>query len=207
MKPESIVLAVAGTFFGFLVGWVIGSQQARSVPMPMTPAAAVAPQAQQPASTPPAQPPRALDERQVQVLTAAAQQNASDPQPRVQLGNMHFDAERYPEAARWYEEALKLAPKDANVSTDLGVSYYYMNQADRALEQFKYSLSVDPTHTKTLLNQGIVQAFGKQDLKAAGASWQKVIELAPNSQEAAAAKKALDGLKSAHPEMVSTPGV
>ena len=28
MKPESIVLAVAGAFFGLIVGWVLGSQQA-----------------------------------------------------------------------------------------------------------------------------------------------------------------------------------
>jgi Tfp pilus assembly protein PilF len=52
---------------------------------------------------------------------------------------------------------LKLAPKDANLSTDLGVSFYYLNQPDRALQQFDYSLTIDPKHAKTLLNQGIVR--------------------------------------------------
>ena len=58
------------------------------------------------------------------------------PQPRVQLGNLYFDAERYDEAITWYSEALKLAPNDVNVSTDLGVCYYYTNQPDKALAQF-----------------------------------------------------------------------
>ena len=54
---------------------------------------------------------------------------------------------------------------------------------------------------KTLLNVGIVRAFGKQDLKGATESWQKVIELAPGTPEAQAAKRALDSLQSAHPGM------
>jgi tetratricopeptide (TPR) repeat protein len=207
MKPESIVLAVAGTFFGILVGWVIGTQQVRTVPAAVAPAAVAAPQGQQPAAMPAAQAPRPLDAGQVQALTAAAQQNASDAQPRIQLGNLYFDAEQYADAVKWYEAALALAPKNADVSTDLAVSFYYMNQADRALDQFKHSLEIDPKHAKTLLNQGIVQAFGKQDLQGAAASWQKVIDFAPNSPEAATAKKALDGLKSAHPNMSGAPGV
>ena len=123
----------------------------------------------------------------------------TSPQPRVELGNLYFDAERYTDAIKWYGEALKLAPTDVNVSTDLAVSYYYTNQPDRALEQFQASLKLDPKHTKTLLNQGIVQAFGKQDLAAAEQSWQQVIQLEPNSAEGQAAKRALDSLKSAHP--------
>jgi tetratricopeptide (TPR) repeat protein len=117
----------------------------------------------------------------------------------VQLGNMYFDAERYDEAARWYEQAIGLNPKDINVSTDLGVSYYYQGQYDRALQQFDHSLSLDGKHLKTLLNQGIVRAFGKQDLDGAAASWQKVIAASPESQEGQAAKRLLDNLKTAHP--------
>ncbi len=201
MKPESIVLAVAGIFLGIIVGWIIGTQQAST---PRAPLSAVATQ-QAPASgqatpMPAAQPPKSVDESEVQALRASAEKNASDEAPRVQLGNLYFDAERYEDAVRWYEEALKLAPKDANVSTDLGVSFFYLNQPDRALQQFDYSLSVDPRHAKTLLNQGIVRAYGKQDLQGAAAAWQKLIEVAPDSQEATLARRALDGLKSAHPD-------
>jgi tetratricopeptide (TPR) repeat protein len=112
----------------------------------------------------------------------------------VQLGNAYFDAERYEDAVKYYEEALKLDPKNVDASTDLGVSYYYTNRADQALKQFDYSLSLDPNHTKTLLNQGIVLAFGKRDLDGASAAWKKVVTLAPQSQEGQAAQRGLEGI-------------
>ncbi len=192
MKAESIVFAVVGVFFGLIVGWVLGAQYATSS---RAAGAASAPPVQQ-ASAPPA---RTVDENQVTTLRADIQRDPNSAQPRVALGNLYFDAERYDEAAKWYEDALRLDPRDINASTDLGVSYYNLNQPDKALQQFDRSLSIDPKHAKTLLNQGIVRAFGKQDLEGAAAAWQKVIEIAPTGQEGQTARRLLDGLKSAHP--------
>ena len=135
----------------------------------------------------------------VTALKNVADREPSNAQPRVELGNLYFDAERYDDAVKWYSDALKLSPNDVNVSTDLGVCYYYSNQPDKALEQFDRSLKIDPKHAKTLLNVGIVRAFGKQDLDGAIKAWQQVLDVAPNSQEAQAAKRALDSLQSAHP--------
>lgn len=194
MKAESIVFAVAGTFFGIIVGWILGSQQATG------PRVATAPVAQQaPASTGNTPPPPQLDQGRVQALRNVAEQNPKDAEPRVQLGNMFFDAERYTDAITWYESALALKPADPNLSTDLGVAYYYTNQPDRAIAQFQKSLAADPKHTKTLLNMGIVKAFGKQDLAGAAEAWQQVIAISPNSPEGQAANKALEGLRNAHP--------
>ena len=121
--------------------------------------------------------------------------------PRVALANLYFDAERYSDAVKWYEEAMKLDARNADVSTDLGVSYYYLNQPDRALQQFEHSLAVNPKHTKTMLNLGIVRAFGKQDLEGASKAWQQVVDIAPASPEGQAAKRALDAMKNAHPDV------
>jgi len=71
-------------------------------------------------------------------------------------------------------------------------------QPDKALAQIDKSLALDPKHPATLLNQGIIRAFGKQDLPGALESWQKVVQYAPNSPEAARAKEGIDGLQSAH---------
>jgi cytochrome c-type biogenesis protein CcmH/NrfG len=68
------------------------------------------------------------------------------------------------------------------------------------LTQFDQSLRVDPKHVKTLLNVGIVRAFGKQDFGGAAKAWQQVVDLAPDSPEGQAAKKGLEGIKSAHPD-------
>ena len=102
---------------------------------------------------------------------------------------------------KWYETSLALAPKNANVSTDLAVSYYYTNQLDRALKQFEASLAIDPRHTKTLLNLGMVKAFGKQDLLGAAQAWKQVLDIAPpDSPEARAARQAIESLRAAHPD-------
>lgn len=197
MRADAIVFAVAGALFGVIVGWILGSQQAGSAPA--SPAAAPAPAA---AATPaPAGggAPVVLDQNRVQSLRALAEQDPKNPQPRVDLGNTYFDAEQYAEAIQWYEAALALNPNDPNVSTDLGVAYYYTNQPARAVAQFEHSLSVDPAHTKTMLNMGIVKAFGQQDLEGAVAAWERVVQLAPDSPEGEAAKKALDGMRQAHP--------
>ena len=190
MKAESIVFAVAGMFFGVILGWVIGTQQAG----PRTAAPAAATAAAQPAAEGAAPQAAVLDEARVQALTTIIKNDPANAGAHVQLGNAYFDAERYPDAIKYYEEAVKLDPKNVDASTDLGVSYYYSNQADRALKQFDHSLSLDPNHTKTLLNQGIVLAFGKRDLNGASAAWKKVVALAPQSQEGQAAQRGLDGI-------------
>jgi Flp pilus assembly protein TadD len=93
---------------------------------------------------------------------------------------------------------VALNPKDVSVSTDLGVSYYYNNQPDLAIKQLEHSLQVDPKHPKTLLNMGVVRAFGKQDLKGATDVWRRLVEIAPDSPEGRQARQALETLSSAH---------
>lgn len=196
MKSESIAFALAGVLFGLLAGWIIGSQQTSVQRTVASPAAASTSNSATQGSN---QRAALLDEAKVAAFRSIAEKEPSNAKPRAELGNLYFDAERYDEAIKWYSEAFALDQKDANLSTDLGVSYYYTNQPDKALEQFAKSLQADPKHLKTLLNMGIVKAFGKQDLEGAEAAWQQVIQLAPDSPEGLSAKRALDSLKSAHP--------
>ena len=195
MKPDSIATGLAGILFGLIAGWVIGSQQARLGPQVSTPQAAAQPAGAAEGGSPPA----LLDENQVTAYKSVAEREPSNPAPRVQLGNLYFDAERYDDAIKWYSEGLKLAPKDPDVSTDLGVAYYYTNQFDKALEQFDHSLKVDPKHVKTYLNLGVVRARGKQDLAGAQKAWEQVVALAPGSPEAQQASRMLEAIRSAHP--------
>jgi cytochrome c-type biogenesis protein CcmH/NrfG len=188
---ESLLLGVAGIFFGILVGWIIGSQQATPArdATPATPEARTS-QAQAPP----------FDEKRAAALEASAEKNPRDAAARIELGNLYFDHDRFAEASRWYQAALQIDPRNVDVSTDLGIAFYYQNQPDAALEQFARSLAIDPRHTKTLLNVGIVRAFAKKDLDGAAKAWQRVVDLAPDSPEAQRAREALTRFRSAHPE-------
>jgi len=195
MNRESLVFAISGVMFGLLVGWILGSQQV-TTPAPTTSAPA--------AQMPPAQTPPPVDVQRAADLERQANAEPANATVRVDLGNLYFDAERYDLAISWYEAALNINPKDVNASTDLGVSYYSSNQVDRALAQFEHSLSIDPAHTKTLLNKGIVLAFGKQDLEAASRAWEQLVKVAPDSPEATRAREALAAVKAAHPTATPT---
>ncbi len=198
MKRESLVFALSGTFFGLIVGWIIGSQQG-AVRAP-DPAAAPA------AASAPANGGAPFDASRAAQLE---QQAAADPRNasvRIALANLYFDAQRFDQAATWYEAALAIDPTDVNASTDLAVAYYQLQQPDKALAQIDHSLEVDPRHLKTLLNQGIIRAFGKQDLAGAAQSWQRVVDIAPDSEEGRRARQGLDGIAAAQKGSGSTSG-
>jgi tetratricopeptide (TPR) repeat protein len=194
MKADSIAYVIAGICFGVILGWVIGTQQARR-PGPAPTAAAPVAEGQSAGNPRQAS---ALDEGRVQALTTIIKSDPKNADAVVQLANTYFDAEHWDDAIQWYRRAVELDAKNADASTDLGVSLYYTNKADEALAQFEHSLKIDPKHTKTLLNKGIVLAFGKQDLKAASEEWKKVVTLAPDSPEGQAARRALEGVANAH---------
>jgi tetratricopeptide (TPR) repeat protein len=199
MKAESVAFAVAGMCFGVILGWVLATQEAsRSTPVAPAPPAATAP-----APTNQRQAP-ALDQARVQELQAAIEKDPRNADNHAQLGNAYFDAEQWPSAIASYEQSLKLDPNNPDVSTDLGVSYFYTNRTDDALAQFERSLKISPNHTKTLLNKGIVLAFGKEDLQAAADEWKKVVQLAPDSPEGQRARQALEGVAAAHAQQNTT---
>ncbi len=106
MRADAIVFGIAGALFGIIVGWVLGSQQTAARATVTAPVAQAAPA--QPAGAPPAAAP--IDPARIKALEEAAGQNPKDVQPRVQLGNMFFDAEQYPQAITWYEQAIALNP-------------------------------------------------------------------------------------------------
>lgn len=201
MKLEPVVYAIAGVFFGLITGWIIGSQQAVIVPRARVAQTEAAPQQASPASSGPAATapaPAILDETKVAALRTVADGDPKNAMARTQLGDLYYDAGKYPDAIKWYQATLALNPKDVNVSTDLGVSYYYNNDPGRAIQQLEASLKIDPSHAKTLLNLGVVRAFGKQDLKGAIEAWQRLVEVSPQSPEGQQARQALDSLSSGH---------
>ena len=199
MKAESVAFAVAGMCFGIILGWVLATQEASraSLSLPATTPAAA------PAATNQRQAP-ALDETRVKTLQAAIEKDPKNAANYALLANAYFDAEQWASAIGNYERALKLDPNNADISTDLGVSYYYTNRTDEALAQFERSLKISPNHTKTLLNKGIVLAFGKENLQAAADEWKKVVALSPDSAEGQAARRALEGVEAAHARQGTT---
>ena len=194
MTRDSLAFAVSGTVFGLLVGWIIGTQQVQVVPPPAQ--VADTPAASAPAPSPGQ--PQAFDASRAAELETRAKAEPRNAQVRADLGNVYYDARRFEEAIPWYEASLAIEPNDVNVSTDLAVAYYGTKQVDRAVQQADRSLAIDARHLKTLLNKGIFLAFGKEDMAGAAKVWERVVEIAPDTEEGRLAKQGLQGLATAH---------
>jgi tetratricopeptide (TPR) repeat protein len=191
-RIEPLPLIVSLLFASGLMGWVVWSQ--RPVEPEIVAEVAAPPAAETP--SPPAVPP--VDETRAADLRQAAEQAPADVQVRIDLGNLYFYAQRFEEAVPWYEAVLALESEAVDVSTDLALAYYYLEDTDRALAQFDRSLEIDPAHPKTFLSIGMVRAFGNRDLDGAMAAWEEVVRVAPGSSEALAATEALESLRAVH---------
>ena len=96
----------------------------------------------------------------VRLLRRAYQLDSRDYETTVILGNALFeigqtsDPSQFAEARRFYLRALETRPDDANVRTDLGLSYFYERPSDprRAIEQYRRSLQINPRHEQALQN-------------------------------------------------------
>lgn len=96
----------------------------------------------------------------VRFLKRAVDASPNDRSALVSLANALFDlgqlgeAARFTEARGYYQKALELDPKDVNVRTDLGLTFYYGEPSDPqgAIREYRKSLEIDPRHEQTLQN-------------------------------------------------------
>lgn len=106
------------------------------------------------------------------MLKRAYDANPKDRELAVSMGNVLFDIgqatdpARFTEAREYYSKALEIKPDDANVRTDLGLTYYFGQPSDpqRAIAEYRKSLAIDPRHEPTLQNMAAaLMTVGKTD--------------------------------------------
>lgn len=119
----------------------------------------------------------------LEFYTRAAKLKSNDYGLLVKLGDGTFDLRRYDEAAKWYEQAIKIKPGDPTVQMDLGQSYYLRRPRDleRAIASYRAALKIDPRHEKSL--QNLTAALIDQgDLPGARKSIEQLAQVNPGNQ-------------------------
>lgn len=125
---------------------------------------------------------RALADSQAAPLLEQLKAQPDNAALLVNVGNLYYDAKQYPIAVDYYGRALKVKPADASVRTDMATGYWYMGDADRAIEEFNLALSYSPNSPNALFNRGLVKWQGKKDASGALADWQKLLASNPDYQ-------------------------
>ncbi len=95
------------------------------------------------------------------LMLRASEKNPKDNDLLLALGNVSFDIGQsthdnkgLEEARKYYGQALQLKPKQVDVQTDIGSSYFLEDppQYEKALAEYRKSLQMEPEHTRTLDN-------------------------------------------------------
>jgi cytochrome c-type biogenesis protein CcmH/NrfG len=128
---------------------------------------------------------RAMADKQAAPLLDKLKANPQDVETLAQIGNMYYDAQQYPVAVDYYGKALAIEPKNVSVRTDMGTAFLYMNDVDRAIQEFQTAIKDNPKHGQAMFNLGMAQWRGKGDMQGAVATWEKLLKTVPDFPERA----------------------
>jgi cytochrome c-type biogenesis protein CcmH/NrfG len=181
---QAYVLAVICLVVGIALGYFIRGSE--SPAQPATSAGAATPAGMPAGQMGPGQLQPIPQQQSPDVVAAAAKPmldalkaNPDDWDKLVQLGNLYYDNNVFPEAITYYQRAVKIRP-DPNVLTDLGTSYFNIGDSKTALAKYAEALKYDPKLVNALLNTGIVKWQGLKDPKGAIEVWEKLLRDNPN---------------------------
>jgi cytochrome c-type biogenesis protein CcmH/NrfG len=121
-----------------------------------------------------------MADKKAEPLLAKLRRDPNSAETLNQLGILYRATHQFKEAEGYYEKALQADTKNVNVRTDLASCLYYVGDVDGAIAQLQKSLSYDPKHAGTLMNLGIIEWKGKNDVNAAVAAWDKLLKLNPD---------------------------
>ena len=175
MRRDTFVFMLAGTVFGLVVGYMAAQWGVLPSPARTVAASRVAPAAA-------AARPR-VDPNEAAALESLALRQPQDAAVRVELGNLHMDAERWDDAVRWYREALAIDTSLADVATDLGACLVSAGRDKEALAALDQALARDPAHRLALYNC-VVALLRLGRAEEAVAAWQELLKRHPDDPQA-----------------------
>lgn len=135
--------------------------------------------------------------QEVQQLESLAKANPKNVNAWIALGNAQMDTQRFAEAIISYQRALELDPKNVDVRVDMGTCYRGVGQPEKAVEEYRKAMKFDPRHLMARMNAGVVLANDLGRKAEAVKEFEKYLELAPNSPNAAEIRQEVQKMKAA----------
>lgn len=98
----------------------------------------------------------------------------------VELGNLYFDANKYKDAIRAYNQYLAIIPNNADVLTDLGIMYRRDGNPTEAISSFDKAMEANPYHEPSRFNKGLVLYYDVGFQDEGVKVWQELNKINPN---------------------------
>ncbi len=136
-------------------------------------------------------------QEEMRMLQEAVKKDPGNVNAWIKIGNTMMDTSRFGEAIEAYQKALQLDAKNVDVRVDLGTCYRNIGKPDEAVKEYRKALEINPGHLNGHKNLGVVLAYDLRDRAAAIKEFEKYLELAPSSPDAAAVKQEIQNLRTA----------
>ena len=121
--------------------------------------------------------------QRVEELKASIEKNPSNAAHIITLAQLLMDGHQNKEAISYFERAAKLQPKNDSLLLDLAVCYFNEKQYDKAMQTTERILMMKKDHPRALYNKGAILATLNKKEEAAKV-WKRLVQVAPNSDEA-----------------------
>ena len=131
---------------------------------------------------------------EIERLQQAAKSAPKSAEAWTSLGDMLMDSQRFGEAIDAYDKSLALNPKNVNVLVDQGTCYRGVGKFDKAVEQYRKAIKIDPTFPNAHRNLAVVLANDLHDTKQAIPEFRKYLELVPDAKDADTIKQMIKDL-------------
>jgi tetratricopeptide (TPR) repeat protein len=129
-----------------------------------------------------------------QVLRKANKVRPKDVPTLVNLGAVEDASGRADAAQKYYRAALELSPEDSVAVCRLASSLYAQSKYTESMDMLRGLIASKPNSHCAYFTLGV--AFADAGIyRDAVRMWKKVVELAPESQEAASARESIDVLE------------
>jgi Tfp pilus assembly protein PilF len=115
-------------------------------------------------------------------------------QAEAAIGDLYIRKNDLKTAQEYLKKSLELSPTDEILAYNVGEIFFSNNKTDEALMYFKLASSIKPNWSQPYLKLGYVY-LNAGDFANAKVSFNKFLELDPQSQDAQAIKDLLDSLK------------
>jgi tetratricopeptide (TPR) repeat protein len=112
----------------------------------------------------------------------------------INLSAIHFEKENLEEGMKYFKQLDEKSLEDPGIFYNIGILLFKKNQIDMAIDYLQKSLAVDPMYVNAYYQLALLY-LNKGDLGEAKTNLRKVIELAPESEKAALAKKMLNNIE------------
>ena len=168
----------------------VGAAVTSSIQPHKTAAAVAKPVVQQsPASSPDSSKPATMAVPPPQIVLGLSSDKVA-----LNMGNWSYDAQNWPGAIAYYNEAIRRGIDNADIHTDLGNSYRFNGDNQISLEQYQIAQKENPKHENSLFNQGMVYVvLGKPE--SALKVWHDYMDKFPHGQHLADARELIAEVK------------